>query len=179
MKVLSTFDKSATEILGEKVKVRLNFKVGAQEPYAPVTQLIFILLKGNLDTYRLCDDVWTFVIKDVNFKLDNQSNVQAEKIKIVSCNSKRPGEFWDGVEGAASGVRTCPDAAHHAGDNERLRERHFFSIQGLTYGAKGEWDLYWSLGKIPREFYEGERPFAFVQVTIQSCQSPCPFVTAQ
>lgn len=48
--------------------------------------------KGHLDTYRFCDEVWTFLIKDVNFKLDNQSPIQAEKIKIVSCNTKRPGE---------------------------------------------------------------------------------------
>lgn len=48
--------------------------------------------KGHLDTYRFCDDVWTFLIKDVNFKLDNQSQLQAEKVKIVSCNAKRPGD---------------------------------------------------------------------------------------
>lgn len=49
-------------------------------------------IKGHLDTYRFCDEVWTFLIKDVNFKLDNQSQVHAEKVKIVSCNTKRPGE---------------------------------------------------------------------------------------
>lgn len=49
-------------------------------------------MKGHLDIYRFCDDVWTFKIKDVNFKLDNGSAIQAEKIKIVSCNTKRPGE---------------------------------------------------------------------------------------
>lgn len=49
-------------------------------------------LKGHLDTYRFCDEVWTFLIKDVNFKLDNTNTIQAEKVKIVSCNAKRPGE---------------------------------------------------------------------------------------
>ncbi|KAL9136685.1 MAG: hypothetical protein Q9175_002109 [Cornicularia normoerica] len=73
MKVIATFDKSITEVLAEKVKARMNFK-------------------GHLDTYRFCDEVWTFLIKDVNFKLENQNNVTAEKIKIVSCNSKKPGE---------------------------------------------------------------------------------------
>lgn len=48
--------------------------------------------KGRLDTYRLCDEVWTFLIKDVNFYVDKQSEFQAQKIKIVSCNSKRPGQ---------------------------------------------------------------------------------------
>jgi transcription initiation factor TFIIA small subunit len=49
-------------------------------------------LQGDLDTYRFCDEVWTFIIKNAVFKLENQQTVQAEKIKIVSCNSKRPGE---------------------------------------------------------------------------------------
>ncbi|KAI4233985.1 MAG: hypothetical protein L6R40_006915 [Gallowayella cf. fulva] len=73
MKILHSFDKIVTDVLAEKVKARLTFK-------------------GHLDTYRFCDEVWTFLIKDVNFKLDNQAPITAEKIKIVSCNSKRPGE---------------------------------------------------------------------------------------
>ncbi|KAI4277349.1 MAG: hypothetical protein LQ337_001840 [Flavoplaca oasis] len=72
-KILKNFDKIVSEVMNEKVKARLNFK-------------------GHLDTYRFCDEVWTFLIKDVNFKLDNQNPVQADRIKIVSCNSKRPGE---------------------------------------------------------------------------------------
>ncbi|KZF19376.1 transcription initiation factor IIA, gamma subunit [Xylona heveae TC161] len=73
MKILANFDRSITEVLADKVKARLSFK-------------------GHLDTYRFCDEVWTFLIKDVNFKLDNQQQVHADKVKIVSCNSKRPGE---------------------------------------------------------------------------------------
>lgn len=48
--------------------------------------------QGHLDTYRFCDDVWTFIIKDINFKLDNTNPLTAEKVRIVSCSSKRPGE---------------------------------------------------------------------------------------
>jgi transcription initiation factor TFIIA small subunit len=59
-------------------------------------RLTFLLFsfsfQGHLDTYRFCDEVWTFLIKDVTFKLDNQTQVTADKVKIVSCNSKRPGE---------------------------------------------------------------------------------------
>lgn len=73
MKILSNFDRSMTEVLSEKVKATLSFK-------------------GHLDTYRFCDEVWTFLIKDVNFKLQNSTNVQTEKVKIVSCNAKKPGE---------------------------------------------------------------------------------------
>lgn len=49
--------------------------------------------QGSLDTYRFCDEVWTFLIKNVTFKMDNGSvSVQADKVKIVSCNARRPGE---------------------------------------------------------------------------------------
>ncbi|KAI4205681.1 MAG: hypothetical protein LQ350_000178 [Teloschistes chrysophthalmus] len=73
MKILQKFDQIVTDVLADKVKARLSFK-------------------GHLDTYRFCDEVWTFLIKDVTFKLENQNPITAEKIKIVSCNSKRPGE---------------------------------------------------------------------------------------
>ncbi|KAH8728797.1 transcription initiation factor IIA, gamma subunit-domain-containing protein [Phaeosphaeriaceae sp. PMI808] len=73
MKILINFDKAVADGLTDKVKTRLTFK-------------------GHLDTYRFCDDVWTFIIKDINFKLDNSTQVHADRVKIVSCNSKRPGE---------------------------------------------------------------------------------------
>ncbi|KAG0652739.1 Transcription initiation factor IIA small chain [Hyphodiscus hymeniophilus] len=74
MKILANFDRSITEVLADKVKARLTFK-------------------GHLDTYRFCDEVWTFLIKDVTFKMENSSQtVHADKVKIVSCNSKRPGD---------------------------------------------------------------------------------------
>ncbi|KAM3065764.1 Transcription initiation factor IIA subunit 2 [Clarireedia jacksonii] len=74
MKILVNFDRSITEALADKVKARLTFK-------------------GHLDTYRFCDEVWTFLIKDVTFKMENSSqSVVADKVKIVSCNSKKPGD---------------------------------------------------------------------------------------
>ncbi|KAB8297870.1 hypothetical protein EYC80_001665 [Monilinia laxa] len=85
MKILANFDRSITEVLADKVKARLTFK-------------------GHLDTYRFCDEVWTFLIKDVTFKMENSSqSVTADKVKIVSCNSKKPGriiesDFCDGEE---------------------------------------------------------------------------------
>jgi transcription initiation factor TFIIA small subunit len=36
--------------------------------------------------------VWTFIIKDINFKLDNAVNLQSDRIKIVAMNAKKPGE---------------------------------------------------------------------------------------
>lgn len=73
MRIVANFDKAFTENISEKVKSRLSFK-------------------GHLATYRFCDDVWTFLIKDVNFKLDNQAPLKAEKVKIVSCTNKKAGE---------------------------------------------------------------------------------------
>ena len=46
--------------------------------------------KGHLDTYRFCDEVWTFIIKNVHFKMDGSNPVQldVERVKIVACQSK-------------------------------------------------------------------------------------------
>jgi len=73
MKILNNFDRVVAEVLADKVKARLTFK-------------------GHLETYRFCDDVWTFLVKDVQFKSEQGATFQADKVKIVSCNSKRPGE---------------------------------------------------------------------------------------
>ena len=70
MKILSNFDKAFAEIIADKVKSRLSFK-------------------GHLDTYRFCDDVWTFMVKDVTFKLDTQNQLRSDKVKIVSCTNKK------------------------------------------------------------------------------------------
>ncbi len=49
--------------------------------------------QGSLDTYRFCDEVWTFLIRNVAFKLDNGGQmVNADKVKIVSCSSKKNDE---------------------------------------------------------------------------------------
>jgi transcription initiation factor TFIIA small subunit len=91
MKILANFDRSITEVLADKVKARLTFKVYG--PWWGKGSGDANRAKGHLDTYRFCDEVWTFLIKDVTFKMENSSQtVQADKVKIVSCNSKRPGD---------------------------------------------------------------------------------------
>ncbi|KAI7868446.1 transcription initiation factor IIA, gamma subunit, helical domain-containing protein [Spinellus fusiger] len=72
MRVLTTFDKSISESLSQLVRNKAN-------------------VKGHLHTYRFCDEVWTFIIENPNFKFDQEA-VSAEKVKIVACNAKRPGE---------------------------------------------------------------------------------------
>lgn len=67
------FDQVIMDQLNEQVKSRLT-------------------LKGHLHTYRCCDDVWTFVVTDINFKTEEEGTVHADKIKIVACNSRKTGE---------------------------------------------------------------------------------------
>lgn len=69
MKILRHFDKSITQILHYKAEGVMTFK-------------------GCLDTYNLCDEVWTFVMKDVTCKM-NDETVTADRLKIVSCSNKK------------------------------------------------------------------------------------------
>ncbi|RKP11559.1 transcription initiation factor IIA, gamma subunit, helical domain-containing protein [Piptocephalis cylindrospora] len=73
MRVLNQFDKTITDVLAANVNNRITFK-------------------GSLKTYRFCDDVWTFNLQDANFRFE-KDNVPSSKVKIVACNSKRPGEI--------------------------------------------------------------------------------------
>lgn len=89
LRVLANFDRVVAEVLAEKVKSRLTFKV------SPVSFRVVLFLQGlqgHLETYRFCDDVWTFLVKDVKFKSDAGVEFHADKVKIVSCNAKKPGE---------------------------------------------------------------------------------------
>lgn len=82
MTILNNFDR----IISESLKPEQNIAK---------SKLTF---KGSLDTYRFCDDVWTFIIKDVMIKLTDTNNnelndeVNVEKFKIVACNSRRAGD---------------------------------------------------------------------------------------
>ena len=70
MKVLTQFDKSMTDALSVRTKVRGS-------------------IKGHLHTYRLCDDVWTFIVEHCNIRLEDET-ITADKVKIVACNAKKP-----------------------------------------------------------------------------------------
>lgn len=50
MRVLETFDKVVAETLKDNTQSKLT-------------------VKGNLDTYGFCDDVWTFIVKIVRLLL--------------------------------------------------------------------------------------------------------------
>ena len=44
-------------------------------------------LQGHLHTYRFCDNVWTFILTDAQFK-NEETTEQVGKVKIVACDSK-------------------------------------------------------------------------------------------
>lgn len=64
----SQFDKSLADIMVKQVKTKTT-------------------LKGHLRTYRLCDDVWTFIIKDPVFKMESNDMVSSSRIKIIACKN--------------------------------------------------------------------------------------------
>lgn len=84
MRILHNFDRIVSELLKAELgiaKSKLTFK-------------------GDLHTYRFCDDVWTFIIKNVLIKLtdassndNNDSEINVEKFKIVACNSRKAGDL--------------------------------------------------------------------------------------
>ncbi|XP_045183723.1 transcription initiation factor IIA subunit 2-like [Mercenaria mercenaria] len=68
LKVLLQFDKAINLALASRVKNRITFK-------------------GKLNTYRFCDNVWTFVLNNAEFK-DVQELAKVDKVKIVACDGK-------------------------------------------------------------------------------------------
>lgn len=90
------FDKSLADIMVKQVKTKTNLKVCLQ---LLRTSLCAVLLssfplihssslsQGHLHTYRLCDDVWTFIVKNASFKMESNEMVAAPKIKIVACKN--------------------------------------------------------------------------------------------
>ena len=83
-KILNNFDRVISDLLKSELgiaKSKLTFK-------------------GDLHTYRFCDDVWTFIIKNVLIKLTDVSNsgdmlndneLSVDRFKIVACNGRKAG----------------------------------------------------------------------------------------
>jgi len=70
IRVLLEFDKSINQALNQRTRNRINFK-------------------GELNTYRFCDNVWTFLVKNGDF-VDGMNKVRCDKVKIVACDGKNP-----------------------------------------------------------------------------------------
>merc|ERR1719510_2406644 len=69
LKVLLQFDKSINTALNTRVKTKLNFKA------------------EKLNTYRFCDNVWTFMLNDVEFREVAEIG-KVDRVKIVACDAK-------------------------------------------------------------------------------------------
>lgn len=48
---------------------------------------IIFLQAGKLNTYRFCDNVWTFMLNDVEFR-EVQEIAKVSKVKVVACDGK-------------------------------------------------------------------------------------------
>jgi len=68
-RILKEFDKSINNALATRVKTRYNFK-------------------GTLNTYRFCDNVWTLLFKQIEFKENQQEKIIAYNVKFVACDGK-------------------------------------------------------------------------------------------
>ncbi|KAH3899869.1 related to Transcription initiation factor IIA subunit 2 [Saccharomycodes ludwigii] len=67
MVCLEVFDRVVAEVLKEKTNSKMT-------------------IKGHLHTYRFCDDVWTFIIKNCNLKLEHIEE------NLLSNNDKESGK---------------------------------------------------------------------------------------
>jgi hypothetical protein len=65
--------------------LRQNLKVAISISGKPYSNRI--QFKGDLNTYRFCDNVWTFVLKNADFT-DNMEKVKVDKVKIVACDGR-------------------------------------------------------------------------------------------
>ena len=52
----------------------------------PQSHFFISMIQGHLNTYRFCDNVWTFVLNDVEFR--NGDFVTVDKVKIVAVDGK-------------------------------------------------------------------------------------------
>ncbi len=64
----------------------ITFTIYLENRYVLSYFFFLISLQGHLNTYRFCDNVWTFVLNDVEFK--NGDFVSVDKVKIVAVDGK-------------------------------------------------------------------------------------------
>lgn len=66
---LVEFDKAIINAFKNKIKTMLTFR------------------SAHLKTYRFCDNVWTLVFEDTEFR-NVQELIKVDKLKIVACDSR-------------------------------------------------------------------------------------------
>ncbi|KAJ6535301.1 transcription initiation factor IIA gamma subunit [Mycena vulgaris] len=63
--ILTEFDRVMAEAIVSKVKARAT-------------------VKAHLKTYRLCEDVWYFNLRNATFKMDDKQTVSTGKINVIA-----------------------------------------------------------------------------------------------
>ena len=53
----------------------------------PFTKYFCNFYQGSLNVYRFCDNVWTFVLNNVEFR-DLPDTVTVDKVKMVACDGR-------------------------------------------------------------------------------------------
>ena len=95
LRVLIQFDKSINNALATRVKTKLHFKVCLallalllvqMKLNFPILKYYFVQAE-KLNTYRFCDNVWTFMLKEVEFR-ENSELAKVDRVKIVACDAK-------------------------------------------------------------------------------------------
>lgn len=66
---LAAFDRSINNAFRHKIKTMLTFR------------------SAHLKTYRFCDNVWTLVFEDTEFR-NVQELIKVDKLKIVACDGR-------------------------------------------------------------------------------------------
>ncbi|XP_057563644.1 transcription initiation factor IIA subunit 2-like [Hippopotamus amphibius kiboko] len=74
LQALLQFDKAVNSLLAQRVRNRVNFR----QSY------------GSLTTYRIGDNVWTFVPNDVEFSKVT-ALIKVDKVKIAACDDENTG----------------------------------------------------------------------------------------
>ncbi|KAJ7137575.1 transcription initiation factor IIA gamma subunit [Mycena crocata] len=66
--VLAQFDRVVAEAITAKVKAKAT-------------------VKGHLKTYRHCEEVWRFGLRNVTFKMDNKQTVTTARVEMIACKA--------------------------------------------------------------------------------------------
>lgn len=69
LRVLLQFDRSINSALSTRIKTKVSFKA------------------DKLNTYRFCDNVWTFMLNGVEFRELTEIG-KVNRVKIVACDAK-------------------------------------------------------------------------------------------
>eukprot|EP00088_Acartia_fossae_P013352 TRINITY_DN1699_c0_g1_i1.p1 TRINITY_DN1699_c0_g1~~TRINITY_DN1699_c0_g1_i1.p1 ORF type:complete len:113 (-),score=11.92 TRINITY_DN1699_c0_g1_i1:1076-1414(-) len=69
LSILNHFDKAINQGLSSRVKTKLTFRA------------------EKLNTYRFCDNVWTFMLRGVEFR-EHAEMSQVDRVKIVAIDGK-------------------------------------------------------------------------------------------